>query len=256
MRRTNFQEWKNGEEDNHGNKIAHIRFATKDYIIYDSVDRTLHHDEIDGLIQELNHISEEMSTVVILFDPRSSKASKADKVYYQVALAWQLCFNKEPEFAKTILQNLIQKLISDGRTMYIAFVAGSFAGLSIIAALLIHFSEYFSSGNELALISKMFILGALGGLISVLIKIKDLTLDPQSKIINCISGISRTVVAGVSSFVFYLIYKSEFIFSFAKGDHSQEIYTLLLLSFFMGFSERFIPDFSNKISGALEQKNN
>ena len=250
MSKTDFLNWKIGDIDNHGNTITYIHTAVNDYIIYNSGNDTLHYDENSTKVdytKKLGALSKEMSLIEIL-----SKAKEKKCISNQVALAWRECFNDNPEIAKGILENLIKKLISHGRILYVTGAACSFISILTIGLLVIYFLRFHPFKEELALVTKVFILGALGGLISILIKIKNLLLDPQSEKLNRIAGISRTIIAGTSSLVFYLAYKADIIFSFAKSDASNEVYIILLFSFFMGFSERFIPDFSNKISGLIE----
>jgi hypothetical protein len=156
--------------------------------------------------------------------------------------------------AKGILQNLINKLISNGRVLYVLASSISFLAILGLGIILMHLLSFHHFHDEFCLMVKIFILGSLGGLISVLIKIRDIALDPQSEMINKLSGISRVIIAGTASIIFYFGYKSDILFSFTKGDKSTEIYFIWLFSFFMGFSERIIPDFSNRINGLLKQE--
>lgn len=243
--------WKVGEFDNHGNKITLIHSAVKDYIIYES-EAGVHYDDDHNkgvnYTKKLSNISNEISIIRSLVTVET-----ISYVNSQIALAWRECFNDNPELAKSIINTCIKELISKGRQSYILSTAISFFVVLIIGLLMIHFLKFHSFYSELDLTIKIFIWGALGGLISVLFKMKDLDLDPHSKIINLISGSSRVIISGTASIIFYLAYKSGLFFSFIDKVNEREIYLLLLISFFMGFSERFIPDFSNKVDDLLKQ---
>lgn len=253
MDKKDFLSWKIGDVDNHGMKISCIHTAEKEYIIYESEENILHYDDDskDDLTKKLIVLSKEVSVIGILANEEDIKL-----VNCQLALAWRDCFNGNPEMAKTILNNLINVLNSKNKISYILSVLYSFSGVLIVGLLMIHLLKFHSFYDELNLVIKIFILGAFGGLISVLTKMKDFILDPESKYINILSGVSRIIISGAASLIFYLCYKSEMIFSFFNGNlnKANEIYFLLLFSFFMGFSERFIPEFSNKINNLMKEK--
>jgi hypothetical protein len=249
----NYSKWAIGDIDNHGNKINHIYTAVDEFIIYSSDSGTLHYDDngTQDFTKKLSSLSKESSIISTLKNEKDLTL-----INNIVATAWRDCFNNDTEMAKAILNNLINQLISNGKKIYILSLMFTFLGVLIICLLMIHILSFHSFNSELILINKISILGAFGGLISVLIKMRDLVLDPQSQTINIYSGISRIIIAVAASLIFYLGYQSEIIFTFAKNNIQDDkgIYFVLLISFFMGFSERAIPDFSNKINDLISNK--
>lgn len=243
--------WSIGQFDNHGYDVSKIYTAVKDYIIYSSQNGDLHYDDKpdSDCTKTLGAISKEMSIIGIL-----KEVEDKTEINNQVALAWRECFNGNSDSAKIILNTLINKLLSKGKVNYVLSSFFAFLFVIIIGTLMMHWLSFHSFYEELRIIVTGFLLGSFGGFISVLIKMRDLVLDPNSNKINILSGISRIIISGTAGIIFYLAYKSGLLLSVVKDNPSSESYFLCTCSFFVGFSERFIPDFSNKIDGLINKK--
>lgn len=92
--------------------------------------------------------------------------------------------------------------------------------------------------------------GLLGGTTSVSLAIgKELKID-ESQHLGLLKTLLRPIIGIVSAVVLYLIIKLEIIKAFPNVDR---IYTLMFLSFFAGFSERFLTHTAEKYSPSLIQ---
>lgn len=92
--------------------------------------------------------------------------------------------------------------------------------------------------------------GLLGGTASVSLAVgKELKID-ESQHLGLLKTLLRPIIGVVSAIVLYLIIKLEIIKVFPNVDR---IYTLMFLSFFAGFSERFLTHTAEKYSPSLIQ---
>jgi len=269
MRNTDFGSWQIGQKDNHGYTITHIHTAIDDYIIYEVQGNALNYDEknVPECTKKLSAISNEMSIISMLTPPQKKRSMNV-----HIAMAWRECFNDNIDFSKQILHTLINKMLSKGKEYYILSALGGF-GMTLLYGLLFictyhivgdvitGIGKVFDTGyqfevkKEWALICKILVISALGGVVSVLLKLKELTINPQTHNLNMLSGFSRILISMAGGFIFYVAYQSEMFFGTIKKSAispDTEIYLILLLAFMMGFWERVIPEFSNQMKGLMK----
>ncbi|MBI9069215.1 MAG: hypothetical protein JEZ09_18100 [Salinivirgaceae bacterium] len=164
-----------------------------------------------------------------------------------MAIAWKDCFFDNCEDAKNILESLINTLLSQGKKTYIRWALFTFLISTIILLLMLHLLK-FHKPNFTYFIGTL-IMGGLGALISVLIKIKDVFINPHDRPIIILSGFSRILIGSAAGLIFYFAYKANILLSFIQDAAAeQQLYYVLLMAFVSGFSERAIPEFTSKLN--------
>lgn len=97
------------------------------------------------------------------------------------------------------------------------------------------------------------IFGLLGGTTSVALVVgKELKID-EAQHLALLKIILRPIIGIVSAIILYLVIKLEIIKIF---PNIEQIYTLMFLGFFAGFSERFINHTADKYSPSISQNTN
>ncbi|UPQ78281.1 hypothetical protein M0M57_11695 [Flavobacterium azooxidireducens] len=248
---TNFRNYVENGKDRNGKKIVQIYCLTNDYIIYRTETNLLCHDEdtsSNNLAAKLGSISTRM-TILKTIDGEDQTKNNFDIIDI-MSKAWENCFNDKPEIANEILDNLINKILTKSRVYYIfssllTFLVVLFVGINTM------FYYNYNFNSEFVVLIALIIAGTFGGLISTLIKLKEIYLDPNSKYINIISGASRILILGASACIFYLAYKAEIILTLLHNNTTNEKYYLIFCAFIFGFGERFIPDISNNFNKLL-----
>lgn len=246
-----FEDYKIGGKDRFGHDIKYIHSFEENYVIYESDDFVLHYDEKGGgqATKNMASLGFKMAIINIL---RGEGASRKGNT--QIALAWNQCFEGDLENSKKILDTIISNLLIKGKITYIisAFFAVLLTFIIVILINKVHDDFFLPAAITLP---NICLLGALGGLISILIKLKNLYLDPHSRVLNAISGISRILISITSALLFYLAYKSQLILAvFDSIEPEEEMFFVMACSIIVGFIERFIPEIANQVSNLIKKE--
>lgn len=248
-----FKKYKVGGLDRLNQKIIRIYEKTESYVIYLTDNKILCHDELEDsstYSRKLSEISSKMAIIKII-----KSEQDIDLINSLMSEAWKECFKDKANNAREILDSLINKILVRGKIKYIISAAITFLIFLIVGCFLMNYFS-FSFKLEKVKIIGLITAGALGGMISILIKLKDIYPDPSSNIINIISGLSRILISSSSAMVFYLAYKAHIILSLFKDSPDNEIYYLFFCSFIFGFAEKFIPEIANDVNKLVKIENN
>lgn len=250
-----FKDYETNKSDKHGNKIIFIHTLTPSYVIYESESSgigILHYEDypLNTCAKNLSKISDKMSIVKILM------AADRKMVNAQMALAWKLCFEKKFQRSEKVLDSLITKLMVKGKIKYILSAFITFLIVIAISFIVYYYFRYYADeiNMDRSNMAKFAFLGALGGLISIVIKLKSIYLDPNSNTLNIISGSSRILISVTSAILFYFGYKAQILLAIFNSGEQNEIYFLYFFSFISGFAERFIPDIASGADKILKLK--
>lgn len=176
----------------------------------------------------------------------TSTLSKKDQrlVNPQLAHSLSIAFNSQENedvlrgFKK--VENFINiRANSNTHFWYIFYNSVLFFLICIVLLLLYFYSD----------ISKVFVVGAAGGLVgaflSILTRIDQLALDILAPFRNVfLQGYSRLLVGIISGLFIIVASRSNLIL----GTYSESIYSLVVFCLISGFSERFVPDLISTIS--------
>ena len=166
--------------------------------------------------------------------------------------AWRLAFLDDPDTANQVLDALIAKLLVNGKIKYIFSAAAVLLLLLGLGVLARHSYLVNEIDEEKYKVIKFGLLGACGGMISILIKMKDLYLDPNSLYLNIIAGASRILISVASAIIFYFAYKAHIVLSIFSENEGNEIYYLYFCAFIFGFAERFIPEIASEVEESIK----
>jgi peptidoglycan/LPS O-acetylase OafA/YrhL len=250
-----YEGYKPGFPDRFEKNVTVIYSLLPEFIIYGRDDELCYDvpsTKSKEYSEKFSTISNKMAIVRVLAVPKMLQM-----INRQMAEAWRLCFLDQAEVANQILDALIDKLLVSGKIKYILSAVVVFAALCLAGFILGSYFLKTQQDPEKYRIIKFALLGAAGGMISILIKMKDLYLDPNSILLNVISGGSRILISVASSIIFYFAYKAQIILSLFNDKSENEIYYLYFCAFIFGFAERFIPEIANEVqeSVKIEKKN-
>lgn len=249
-----FKKYKIGGQDRFDHTIESIYELTENYAIYETDKSLLCFDEAEESSVYANKLSEISSKMAII---RIIKAeSDRQLINSLMSEAWKECFKDKANNARDILDSLINKILVRGKLKYVGAAAVLTLLLIIAGWYFMYYYRYVLTMEKVKIVG-LLVAGSFGGMISILIKLKEIYPDPNSNLLNVISGLSRILIAGSSAMIFYLAYKAHIILSIFQGGPENEIYYLFFCAFIFGFAERFIPEIANDVNKLvkIEKKN-
>lgn len=249
-----------GDFDSELNKKVEVLIVNDDnFIIYldDSYDIQWRYNDV---FVEAAHCGEILSSVAILQAKSNFIENKKILrfIRFQIAEALARCFaGQSIESSKDILKEVEDQISARNYEMawrwYFCSALEWTCGILFVIFLCFLFSDQLSSVVGGAIVEIIWVAGAgvLGALSSVRLRANRIVMDANAgKDIHELEGFSRVLAGLIAAILAAVIYKSE-IFSGVLKSTNNELLFLIVIGFFAGLSERFIPS----LVSAIDDKN-
>jgi hypothetical protein len=234
-----------GELDNDGKKVAKIYAKAPGYVIYRTdnairIDMDDDHPKLGDY--ETNHykIGVQLARMYSLLPENLSSTESINRL---VGRALTLNVAGNCDDAKDVLRHAESRLVKlktiQGRLQY---TASAFClsivifGISLLKCL-----------EDSQIFVQVMVCGALGGMLSIVIGYRSLSIDVDADLTtNCLIGVSRIIIAVIASLFIYFSIKSNIIFSFVneQSDH----YGVFMFAMVAGFVEMLVPNIMNNLA--------
>lgn len=170
-----------------------------------------------------------------------------DLFIHQIAIAMNSYMLGETETSKKILTALLNKLYQREVLTKKLWYIGVFLFVTVLMICISAFSNYidnFLYSNYL----KIATFGAIGGFISLNIRLQDIKFEVSESTINYIMvSIYKVVFAMLSSIISYFLIESELILGIIKNNNSNNNYFIYAIATLAGFSESLLPNIFKSI---------
>lgn len=236
------------EGDNYkGKKIKRLYFCNsqKKYIIIKTTDNIV---RVCGASPE--NITHQLAECKYLTESIKSKKAKEWYDYQRATAINAYLIGKEDE-SKIILKELTNKLqqrqIIKKKILYIGVFLSITIGMLLIS---IGFSSWYTAFRYTKYI-KIATFGAIGGFISLNIKLKDMKFEiSESTISYIIVSIYKVVFAMLTAIISYFLIESDLILSSIKNSSTNYLYLVYTIATLAGFSESLLPNIFKNIEGS------
>lgn len=229
-----------------GKKIKRLYFCNsqKRYIIIKTEDDIV---RVCGASPE--NIAHQLAECKYLTE--SVRGKKVKEWYdYQRATAINAYLMDKEDESKIILNELINKLqqrqIINKKISYIGIFLSITVGMLLISmGLSICYAEF-----PYTKYIKIAAFGAIGGFISLNIKLKDMKFEiSESTISYIIVSIYKVVFAMLSAIISYFLIESDLILSSIKNSSTNHLYLVYTIATIAGFSESLLPNMFKNVEG-------
>lgn len=234
-------EYKSGEII-YGLKIKNIYFANKDrefIILKAEEDKNIHVfggnlSEIDDLLSECKYLTESLKTT-----------EKENEMFdYQRAIAINTFLLGEKQKSKKILMDLREKL----QQRKILFKKLWYIGIFLLVTVIMIFCSLFIKGWVYTKFIRVATFGAIGGFISLNIRLKEVQFEISDSTISYIFvSIYKVIFSMLASIIVFFLIESDFILGFIKAESSNQLYFIYVISTLAGFSESLLPNIFKSI---------
>jgi len=232
-----------GDKDTNGKKITAIYCNAPEYIIYETGDflRWVYESSASD---HYNRVFARVSEIGCLV---TDKNEKRRWINAELARALEICFEGHPDTALSILETILDRIIAKrNMATRVAYLLSASIFVLINTLLCIitkvkapHLQGIF--GKDILYLFYTATLGSFGGIISIILRMKDLDIDQDSGgLLNVMNGLSRIFIAMVCSIIVYFSIKSNIFLGVLNNINSYFlIYSIAIAS---GFGERLIPN--------------
>lgn len=250
-----------GQLDGRNEKVDYVFFKRTDYAIYQCNSKIIvcYSDNPDGATKQIAQIAELIAQRDKL--QYLTRGSKRLALNYRepIAEALRLGLEGKTDIAKQTLAAAIddvnQTLARTSRVIYLSFAAPVAAACAMICFVLAFWTHW---GSD-SLIRHLYIAtgaGAVGGLLSIAIAIRDRTVASDAhRSSNCVDATVRLMMAVISATALFLLLSSGVLHDVSVGGVKLSGGAItgpvaFLIGFAAGFLERLLPDLLQKRSPA------
>ena len=265
----NLETYKVGGLDRHGNFIEYIYSLVEspekkdeyEYVIYKTRKVILWEaPKLQDKDEEFKHKFYEIQSIVSkIISENPEEVARVETINKLTANGIKFALENEFEVSKKVLKEAEKRLklfrYIDARLQYLL---GSYHALfAIFFALLllrvlpdIFPQSFINIIDEFSIPQEFFVViicGALGGVLSVALRIKEIKIDPDSDV--RIAGVSRIVIAIISSLIVYIALRANIVSPltqfFVDNDQTPELinnWKIGFASVLAGFVETFVPN--------------
>ena len=281
------EKYKVGELDRHGNSIEYIyslekssknsknnsleKKDTNKYVIYRTRKVILWEaPKLQDESDEFKHKFYEIQAIVSkIISQNPEEVERVETINRLIATGIKFALENEFEASKEVLDEAEIRLeyfrYIDARLQYLlgsyhALFAIFFALLvlrvlpDIFPQLFINIIDKFSIPKEFFVV---IICGALGGVLSVALRIKEIKIDPDSDV--RIAGVSRIVIAIISSLIIYIALRANIVSPltqfFVDNDQTLQInnWKIGFASVLAGFAETLVPNILSRSNATIKE---
>lgn len=243
------------EGDKYKNKIIkrlYFSNSEKKFMIFKTED-----DIVRACGANFEHITHQLAESKYLTEQVKDK--KAKEWYdYQRATAMNTYLIGQQEKSKDILRDLIYKLQQRQIVQKKIWYIGIFLGITIIMFLVSIIFSSFGMNFYYTKYIKIATFGAIGGFISLNIKLSDMKFEvSESTWSYIIVSIYKVVFSMLTAIISYFLIESDIILSVLKNDSTDNMYLVYTVATLAGFSESLLPNIFKSIEGnatTLEEK--
>ncbi|MGO4470124.1 hypothetical protein, partial [Pseudoduganella sp. RAF53_2] len=238
-------DYKVGGLDNDGLKVIKIYTKFPGYVIYRTenairIDINDKHPDKEKYLECHYRIGMPLARMYSLLPENLSTTESINRL---VARAMTLNVGGHVEDAKAVLKHAESRLVKlktvEGRLQY-----SLSAFCLVLLAFLVSQFDFLGSRQILA---QVIACGALGGLLSIVVGYKTLTIDVDADLTtNRLVGGSRIVIAAIASLFVYFAIKANVAFSFVKDQPDQ--YGIFMFAMVAGFIEMLVPNIMNNLA--------
>lgn len=246
-----------GDEDINGYIITKIYSRGDKYYIYDidskirseSLKVDINEEPEDDLIDNYNKIKPELNEVKSMLFKSTSENYFKDTIAGAISLAIMGSIDRAVDILNFVKKSIDKEYKASlfNRQVY-SWTCIFIVLFFILISYLTHRNSFFSVFENEPLV-KYFIyistFGAIGGAISIIIKLRNLNLstEPYKSIIYY--ALERLFLAVLASICAFVLMKANLVLGVLNNP--ENIYGLLSAAIIAGFSETFIPDLLSKI---------
>lgn len=282
------EKYKVGELDRHGNSIEYIyslekspknsqensqqKKDTNEYVIYRTRKVILWEaPKLQSKSDEFKRNFYEIQAIVSkIISQNPEEVERVETINRLIATGIKLALENEFETSKKVLKEAENRLEGfraiDARLQYLlgsyhALFASFFALLilrvlpDIFPQLFINIIDKFSIPQEFFVV---IVCGALGGVLSVALRIKEIKIDPDSDV--RIAGVSRIVIAIISSLIIYIALRANIVSPltqfFVDNDQTPQLidnWKIGFASVLAGFAETLVPNILSQSNSQLRK---
>lgn len=189
----------------------------------------------DDIGKNIDNVNEVLNDVILSLTTkwlrRRYSARIADSIKDCLIGKFQNSNNK----LKSILSSILyQKTIA----YRIQYLMGTISTSLLIVLIILVFRQFnIFSSFELNIV--MF--GLAGGIFSVAFNLSNIKIDilSNNKFLHYISGSSRSIIAGLSSIIMYVLIKADIMLGIIEDSSNYVFYTFAIIS---GFAENYVPN--------------
>lgn len=232
-------DYKVGVKDNDGEVVVKIYSKSLSHVVY-RTDRAIRVDIDDehsdmGFIAKMHYgLSVDLARIYSLLPENLSRSESINRLVAR-AITANTSGNSGP--AKEILAQAEERLIKlktiQGRLEY------TISALLVVS--LVFVVSVFYGLESAPILVNIALLGSLGGVLSIALGFSSLEIDlDASRMVNCLIGASRILIAIVASVFSYFAIKADLAFSFVeKAPDNVGFYMMAMVA---GFAEMLIPN--------------
>ncbi len=232
-----------GDKDTNGKKITAIYCNAPDYIIYETGEflRWIYESSAN------DHYNRVFARVSEIGCRVTDKNEKRRWVNAELARALEICFEGHPDTALNVLETILERIVTKrNMATRIAYLisASVFVLINTLICLFIKLkTPYFEGifGKDILYLFYTATLGSFGGIISIILRMKDLDIDQDSGgLLNVMNGLSRIFISMISSIIVYFSIKANIFMGVLNSINSHFlVYSIAIAS---GFGERLVPN--------------
>ena len=188
---------------------------------------------------------------ILTSQPRSERARR--QIFYQVASAVDRCIAGDRDNAESTLTQVRDRSrkvrLIEQQLSYLSGCAGITCLIWVVFIwFAVRFFGAFEAASSAVQILRILGLGAVGGLLSVVINLRKIEVENEAGLsVHFIVGATRASIASLAGVVMYLGIKGNLFLGIA--DQSSSLYAIYLLCILAGFSETLVPNSLTKLEG-------
>lgn len=175
---------------------------------------------------------------------------------YRAAHALQIALEGEAEKAKKLFGDISKDAqdeyqeVQSGRLAYLTGAIATSVIVTLIALVVYLYRDTCSVIFHRTLASYIYAVAfaTFGGLLSISINIRKLAVEKTlGNCKYCLYGAVRQMISILGGIAIVTMIKGNFVFSLVNASGAENIFAILTISFFAGFSENFVPNSLRKI---------
>ena len=241
-----------GGKDQRGREILDVYWSTRDYVIFKHPSGISPHfsDDDELAKQQRSAYSDIGPTLSKVNALRSGLTVKTESIDREIARAVSQALDGHIDNARVILDAVRERLLglrsAKGRLQY-QLSAFALMVLVILAIWAYGAAWQLAKSEELLMLLRVALCGAVGGFLSISMTIRTLDIDPDADWkVNALAGASRIIIALIGSVFVYFALKSGLVLgSLNLFAHPEGVYTIAIAS---GFSETLVPNILSRVS--------